>query len=62
VAGLLAVAAPLAWWTLYTGLLSYLAMGALLVGEIGVRWWRFGPTAVSPRARAAARAGGRADG
>jgi uncharacterized membrane protein len=62
VAAALAVAAPLAWWTLYTGFLSYLAMGALLVGEVALRLWRFGLASVSPRARAAARAAARAEG
>jgi uncharacterized membrane protein len=56
VAAVLAVAAPLAWWTLYTGLISYLVMAALLAGEVAVRLWRFGLASVSPRARAAARA------
>ncbi len=37
----LALFAPLAWWTLYTGLLSYLALGALVVVEYVVRKARF---------------------
>jgi len=39
---ILAVAAPLEWWALYTGLIFYLAMGALLFGEFVVRklWFR----------------------
>jgi uncharacterized membrane protein len=38
----LAVVAPLEWWALYTGLIFYLAMGALLFGEFVVRklWFR----------------------
>ncbi len=40
--GALALFAPLAWWTLYTGLVFYLLLGALLVGETLVRklWFR----------------------
>jgi hypothetical protein len=40
--GGLALFAPLAWWTLYTGLVFYLLLGALLVGETLVRklWFR----------------------
>jgi len=43
VAGALAVAAPLAWWTLYTGLLFYLLMGLLLGAEFVLRklWFRY---------------------
>ena len=39
---LLALAAPLAWWALFTGLVSYLLMGALFSGEFLVRklWFR----------------------
>jgi len=37
VAAALAVWAPLAWWTLYNGGISYLLMGALLAGEWLVR-------------------------
>jgi len=39
---LLAFTAPLEWWALYTGLLFYLVMGALLAGEFVVRklWFR----------------------
>jgi uncharacterized membrane protein len=33
----LAVAAPLAWWTLYTGILSYALMAALFAGEYALR-------------------------
>lgn len=37
-----ALTAPLEWWALYTGLVFYLLMGALLVGEFVVRkiWFR----------------------
>jgi uncharacterized membrane protein len=40
--GALALFAPLAWWTLYTGLIFYLLLGALLAGETLVRklWFR----------------------
>ncbi|HYB12854.1 MAG TPA: hypothetical protein VEG67_05245, partial [Myxococcota bacterium] len=33
----LAVAAPLAWWTFYTGVLAYSLMGALFAAEYAVR-------------------------
>lgn len=38
----LALAAPLSWWALYTGLISYLVIGALLAGEFVLRkiWFR----------------------
>ncbi|HME68820.1 MAG TPA: hypothetical protein VKM54_03025 [Myxococcota bacterium] len=39
VAGL-AVAAPLAWWTFYTGVLAYTLMAALFAGEYAVRTMR----------------------
>jgi uncharacterized membrane protein len=35
--GALALWAPLAWWTLYTGLIAYLLMGLLFAGEWLVR-------------------------
>ncbi len=41
------VCTALAWrgdlwtWTLYTGVVSYLLMGALFAAEVGVRYWRF---------------------
>lgn len=41
VAAALAVVAPLAWWALWTGLLSYVAMGLLFAGEVVVRRRRF---------------------
>lgn len=37
VAAALALWAPLAWWTLYTGLIAYLLMGVLFAGEWLVR-------------------------
>jgi uncharacterized membrane protein len=38
----LALAAPVAWWALYTGLIFYLLMGTLLAGEFVFRklWFR----------------------
>ena len=41
--GLLAVAAPLEWWTVYTGFLFYLLLGLLLGVEFLVRklWFRY---------------------
>ena len=39
---LLALAGDLAWWTLYTGVVNYLLMGALLAGEVVVRGMKFG--------------------
>lgn len=41
VSGVLALRADLWLWTLYTGLVAYLLMGALLAAEVGVRYWRF---------------------
>jgi uncharacterized membrane protein len=44
--GALALFAPIGWWTLYTGALFYLLLGALIVGETLVRklWFRgYGP-------------------
>ena len=40
-AAILAAWAPLSWWTLYTGLLAYVLMGALFVGELTLRKLRF---------------------
>lgn len=37
----LALGAPLELWTLYTGLVSYLLIGALFAGEFVYRHWRF---------------------
>lgn len=42
VAGALALRAPLSWWTLWTGALSYVAMGTLFAAEWLVRRARFG--------------------
>lgn len=43
VVAILAFAAPIRWWTLYTGLLFYLLLGALLGTEFAVRklWFRY---------------------
>ncbi len=40
---ILALAAPIEWWALYSGLISYLLVGAILVGEFVVRmiWFRY---------------------
>lgn len=38
---LLAVAAPIAWWAIYTGALAYLLLGLLLAGEFLFRKWWF---------------------
>ncbi len=42
-AGLLALFGPFEWWALYTGLVAYLLLGALFVGEFILRklWFRF---------------------
>ena len=37
----LAIAAPVTWWALYTGVLSYVAMAVLFAGEYAVRRFRF---------------------
>jgi uncharacterized membrane protein len=37
----LAVAAPVRWWTIYTGGLAYAGIGLLLVGELVLRKRRF---------------------
>jgi uncharacterized membrane protein len=39
----LALYRSLAWWTLYTGLLAYLLIGALFATEMVYRYWRFRP-------------------
>jgi uncharacterized membrane protein len=41
ISGVLALQAPLAWWTLYNGLIAYLLMGLLGAGEYLVRKFRF---------------------
>ncbi len=48
IAGVLALAAPLSWWTVYTGVISYALMGALFLGEYAVRRQRF-PRAADER-------------
>jgi uncharacterized membrane protein len=48
----LAVAAPLGWWTVYTGVLAYFLMVALFAGEYAVRTARKRKLA-SPRGAAA---------
>ena len=47
VSGSLALFGPMTWWTAWNGLLAYVAMGALLLGEyvirkIRFRWYRDG--------------------
>ena len=37
----LALYGSLAWWTAYTGLVSYALIGLLLLGEVVYRAWRF---------------------
>ncbi len=39
----LALTAPIAWWALYTGLISYLVVGVLFAGEFVLRklWFRY---------------------
>ena len=37
----LAVAAPIAWWALYTGAVAYILLGLLLAGEFLFRKWWF---------------------
>lgn len=44
ICAVLALRGDLAWWTLYTGLLSYGLIGLLLAVEFVVRAWRFGRT------------------
>ena len=41
IAAALALWAPLAWWTLYSGLLAYVLIGAVFVIEFLVRSYRF---------------------
>lgn len=40
-AGALALLAPLAWWTFYTGVLSYLLIGVMFAVEYVIRSYRF---------------------
>lgn len=42
--GWLALAAPIGWWTIHTGVLAYVMIGALLLGEYIVRRRRFPPS------------------
>ena len=58
----LALAAPLAWWTLYNGLIAYLLMGALFAGEWLLRRRRFGPPGAPSDAGDARAAAGAAAG
>lgn len=41
IAGALGALAPVAWWALWTGLLSYVAMGLVVTVELAVRRYRF---------------------
>lgn len=40
-AAMMAVWAPLLWWSLYTSLLAYIIMGALFATERAGRWYKF---------------------
>ena len=40
-AAVLAVFAPIAWWTLYTGLIAYVLMGLMFAVEFVIRRYRF---------------------
>jgi uncharacterized membrane protein len=55
ICALLAFFAPVAWWTLYTGLLSYIALGAVFTIEYVVRKARFRKYGPAPIDRALAR-------
>jgi uncharacterized membrane protein len=55
VCGALALFAPVAWWTLYTGLLSYVALGAMVAIEYVIRKARFRTYGAAPIDRALAR-------
>jgi uncharacterized membrane protein len=39
----LALGAPLAWWTFYTGVVSYALIAVLFAAEMVYRYWRFRP-------------------
>lgn len=39
IAAVLALYAPLTWWTLYNGFIAYIGMGLLFIGEWIVRCW-----------------------
>ena len=47
----LALLAPLGWWTLYTGLLFYVLLGALLLSEFVMRkvWFRYYQDGIADR-------------
>jgi len=51
----LALFAPLGWWTLYTGGLSYVALGSFAAGEYVVRRARFRKYSAAPHDRLLAR-------
>lgn len=51
-AALLALAAPLSWWALYTGLIAYLLIGLIGATEYVVRKYRFGRYGTTPIDRA----------
>lgn len=55
VAAGLAAWGPLTWWTLYTGLLGYIAVGIMFGVEYTVRKYRFGRLGDHPLDRALAR-------
>lgn len=48
-ATVLAIAAPLWWWTVYTGAISYALMGLMFAVEWTQRRWRFGAPKPDPR-------------
>lgn len=54
-AATLALAAPVAWWTLFTGLLSYLLLGAMFTVEYVLRSMRFRRYGSAPHDRLMAR-------
>lgn len=41
IAGALAVWGPLSWWTLYSGLIAYVAIGTIFIVEFLIRSYRF---------------------
>lgn len=47
-AALLALAAPLSWWALYSGLLAYVLVGLLGASEYVIRKYRFGRYGATP--------------
>jgi uncharacterized membrane protein len=51
----LALFAPIAWWTLYTGLLSYMALGTMVAVEYVIRKARFRTYGAAPIDRALSR-------